>query len=249
MATVNQLASQVVFHPVVSQTLKIGSTTLGRDKCYRALQYFARFYSWYLSNNGDKLAVARWNALKSHLATARKLLRLGKPIEHLRSALTIDPTAPLPENITAIARQLGYFGFLSLDAFVWANAIKFYSLSHDTAQKVSKISNRFWVVAIMFSLVHGGLKTTRLTKEISSLRPTGREKDLGHEVDREMKLRTMQGARSNTLHQLVIDSLDVWIPATSLGYSTLNDGWLGIFGLITSVMALQKQWASVNSKK
>lgn len=38
-------------------------------------------------------------------------------------------------------------------------------------------------------------------------------------------------ARSSTLHQLVIDSLDLWIPATNLGYSSLNDGWLGGFGL------------------
>lgn len=73
MAAVNQLASQVVFHPIVSQSLKLGATTLGRDKVYRGVQYFARFYAWCLLHSGsDKLAVARWNALKSHLATARK---------------------------------------------------------------------------------------------------------------------------------------------------------------------------------
>lgn len=35
------------------------------------------------------------------------VLRLGKPIEHLRNALTVDPTAPLFESLTSIARQLG----------------------------------------------------------------------------------------------------------------------------------------------
>lgn len=30
--------------------------------------------------------------------------------------------------------------------------------------------------------------------------------------------------------QLLIDSLDVWIPASGLGYSNMNDGVLGIFG-------------------
>jgi len=64
--------SQVIFHPVVLQGLKFGGTTVGRDKVYRALQYFARFYAWHLANKGDKLEALRWVALKGHLGTARK---------------------------------------------------------------------------------------------------------------------------------------------------------------------------------
>lgn len=36
--------------------------------------------------------------------------------------------------------------------------------------------------------------------------------------------------RQTILSQLVSDSLDVWIPATGLGYTNLNDGTLGAFG-------------------
>ena len=81
------LASQVILHPLVSQALKFGSTTTGRDKAsaagdigpyseyvqtYRVLQYFARFWAWYLISKGDKVSAVRWTALKSHLGTARK---------------------------------------------------------------------------------------------------------------------------------------------------------------------------------
>jgi len=89
MATV---ASQVILHPVVSQGLKVLSTTLGRDKVrvqsrwnitwwfnvyapfkvYRAIQNFARFYAWLLLSSGNKADATKWNALKSHLALGRK---------------------------------------------------------------------------------------------------------------------------------------------------------------------------------
>jgi peroxin-11B len=36
--------------------------------------------------------------------------------------------------------------------------------------------------------------------------------------------------RAATRQQFIIDSLDVWIPASGLGLVNLNDGVLGIFG-------------------
>ena len=88
---------------------------------YRAVQNFARFYAWFLVSRGaSKVDVAEWNALKSHLATARKLMRLGKPIEHLQAALrTALAPGPAAEQLTAVARQLAYFIYLSLDALAW----------------------------------------------------------------------------------------------------------------------------------
>ena len=39
-----------------------------------------------------------------------------------------------------------------------ANAIKLITLKPETSQKVQKISNRFWLAGILFSLTHGILK-------------------------------------------------------------------------------------------
>ncbi|KIK71160.1 hypothetical protein GYMLUDRAFT_33295 [Collybiopsis luxurians FD-317 M1] len=249
MATI---ASQVVLHPTVSQSLKFGGTTLGRDKTYRAIQYFARFYAWFLLSRGDKDAAARWNALKTHLATARKLLRLGKPAEHLQAALKASlASSPAAETITAIGRQLSYFGYLSFDAAVWINAIKFYSFSAETNTKVFKTANRFWLAGILLSIVNGTLKSVRLAREERRLKhsKTWGEKDVAQEAEQETRLSTIIATRDATRHQLIIDLLDVWIPATALGISNMNEGVLGIFGLITSLMAGQKHWESVNGKK
>lgn len=39
-------------------------------------------------------------------------------------------------------------------------------------------------------------------------------------------------ARDATRQQFIIDLLDVWIPATNLGFVNLNEGIVGIFGYV-----------------
>ncbi|KAG7099335.1 hypothetical protein E1B28_001192 [Marasmius oreades] len=243
------IASQVILHPTVSKSLKYGSTTVGRDKAYRALQYFARFYAWYLLSRGERDLSARWNSLKSHLAIARKLLRLGKPMEHLQAAIRACLSTANPvEQVATIGRQLGYFGYLTLDAVVWANTIRFVTLKPETATKVTTFSNRFWLTGVLFSIANGVAKNSRLALETKKLQHGSNEIDLSEKAGRETRLSAVSAARNQTRQQLLIDMLDLWIPATNTGLTNLNDGVLGAFGLITSVLGAHQQWAAVNGK-
>lgn len=69
---------QLVLHPVISSTLKVGSTTVGRDKLYRTIQYFARFLAFYCLRKGyTNETVAKLQALKSALGLSRKCEQTG----------------------------------------------------------------------------------------------------------------------------------------------------------------------------
>ncbi|THH32003.1 hypothetical protein EUX98_g2179 [Antrodiella citrinella] len=230
----SSIAYQLILHPVVSQSLKVGGTNLGRDKMYRAIQYLARFLAWVLLNRGYKIQAARWTALKAHLALARKVMRLGKPIEHLQAALRAYQTSGIAaEQITIIGRQLAYFGYLSYDAFVWANAVKFFNLAPSTADRVSRISNRFWLSGILLSITHNLLKAGRLANEVKLLQGQSWT-DKGLAVDREARLLSLDSQRAGVRYQFVMDVLDVWIPASGLGLVSFNDGVLGIFGQVAN---------------
>ncbi|KAF8622241.1 hypothetical protein AX15_007180 [Amanita polypyramis BW_CC] len=245
------MVSQVILHPTLSHALKYGGTTVGRDKAYRAAQFFAQFYAWHLSTKGDKDEAGRWVALRTHLAIARKLLSLGKPIEHLQAALrAVLANGPIGEQITAIARQLSYFVYLTYDAVIWANAIKFIRLKPETVQRIQKISVQFWLAGILSSIVNGVLKTARLAKEVKHLEAskTRGEKDLAEDAAREIKLNAIKASRVATRRQLTIDWLDVWLPAASMGLVNANEGTLSILGLISSLIGVKAQWASVASK-
>lgn len=57
----------------------------------------------------------------------RVVLQLFKPIENLQGALkAVAAPAPAAEQFTAIGKQVGYFGYLTLDMFVWVSSL----LSH-----------------------------------------------------------------------------------------------------------------------
>ena len=57
-------------------------------------------------------------------------MRLFKPIEHAQAALRAAAVSDYPlEQFTTIGRQLGYFGYLSLDMIVW---VRFHPFSNTT---------------------------------------------------------------------------------------------------------------------
>ena len=94
--------------------------------------------------------------------------------------------------------------------FTQANAIKFITLEPETAQRVQKISNRFWLAGISFSIAHAVFKVGfatlftrafvilnfvsqagRLTKEAREIKGSD-EKNLGEENARASQLRALR---------------------------------------------------------
>lgn len=121
------------------------------------------------------------------------MLRLVKPVEHLQAALrATQTTGPLGEQLTTVARQLAYFFYLSYDAIVWANTIKFISLSPEKAQRVNKTANRFWLSGIALSIINAAFKTQRIGAEISRLQHAAIDEKVSSAVDREVKLRSLE---------------------------------------------------------
>lgn len=212
-------------------------------------------------------------------------MRLGKPIEHLQAALRATfSSGPIPETITTIARQIGYFGYLSTDAVIWvwdSLAIhdeqyhiyffigpfrKIYNFESRKGEETHKDFSPLLVSWDNFQSYswraegkkhlhlslkgHNSCQTVRLAKETKRLEKTKvwGEKDLADEAARETKLGVVQtlvglilltqlilitsctSARDNNRKQLVIDLLDVWIPATGAELLNINEGTLGILG-------------------
>jgi len=233
----SDLVAQIVFHPNVNRSVKLWSTTVGRDKTYRTIQYFSRFLVWLLLRQDNKDWATRFAALKSALGSGRKLMRLFKPIEHAQSALKAAATVQNPiEQFTTIGRQLGYLGYLSLDMIVWANSIKFLRLEPEIAKKVDKTSQRFWLSGIAFSILCGLAKTGRLVREIKLSTSEKAEGD-------EAQIKALRANRTAARQQLIQDSLDIWLPLTNLQFANLNDGTIGLIGTMTSLMALRSNWA------
>lgn len=84
----------------------------------RTLQYFSRFLAWYLyRTNHPQSSIAPFEATKKQFGLARKLLRVGKFVEHFKAAaIASDAKAMDPVlRYTIIGRQLGYAGYMLFD--------------------------------------------------------------------------------------------------------------------------------------
>ncbi|CAG8453776.1 1015_t:CDS:2 [Paraglomus occultum] len=236
-------------HPMVNSSLKYASTTVGRDKVYRAAQNFARFMAWYLLRQGyDKATIQRWEALKKNMSLSRKLMRLGKPVEHLQSASKAWNEKDEVLKFTSTFRQLSYAGYLLLDTFVWLNGTGIYKIKQ--IKTIAERSMRFWMAGLIFSILSSLYKLYGISLRYKNLRASlkGSEKGVGDPDDIKSRCKDIEKEREPVVRQLVQDSLDLILPMKSLKYIDLDDGLVGLAGFITSIMGVQTQWRKVNGK-
>jgi hypothetical protein len=149
------VADALIYHPAVSHYLKYVATTVGRDKLLRTLQYFARFYAWYLlRTNRPQTSIQPWETMKKQFGLVRKVLRAGKNVEHLKAAAvaadaknTMDPVL----RYTAVGRQLGYAGYLTMDLATVLDATGIRKTAR--AKRLQQEAYRFWAAGLACSVL------------------------------------------------------------------------------------------------
>lgn len=137
----------------------------------RTLQYFSRFYAWYLlRTNRPQSSIDPFNAIKKQFGTTRKILRVGKFVEHLKAAaIAADNKAPIDPVLRylAIGRQLGYAGYLTFDAIGVVDTIGIRKLSF--APKLQENAYRCWMAGLVCSAVSGLYSLWRLQEKEKTL--------------------------------------------------------------------------------
>lgn len=168
----------LIYHPTIAHYLKYVSTTVGRDKILRTIQYFSRFYAWYLfRTNALPSTIAPFEAIKKQFGLARKLMRVGKNVEHFKAAAVAYDAKSHDQFLKycAVGRQLGYGGYLTLDMATYLDAagIK----PSPAAKRLSREASKAWFVGLVFSTLSGVYSLYRLRE-----RETKLNKEIGEGV-------------------------------------------------------------------
>ncbi|OLN85167.1 Peroxisomal membrane protein PMP30A [Colletotrichum chlorophyti] len=229
------VADALIYHPSVAHYLKFVATTVGRDKLLRTLQYFARFYAWYLfRTNGSKADIAPWDALKKQFGLTRKLMRVGKNVEHFKAAAqasdnkTTDPIL----RYAAVGRQLGYAGYLTFDAATVLDATGI--RKWDGAKKLQKEAFRFWAIGLIFSIVGQTYTLYRLQQREAKV-----DKKEGEGV---VEAKRIAIERAASRLQLLSDLCDLTVPTSALAWANFDDGIVGLAGTVSSLIGVYTQW-------
>ncbi|KAL7622312.1 Peroxisomal membrane protein PMP27 [Parahypoxylon ruwenzoriense] len=230
------VADAVIYHPTVAHYLKFVATTVGRDKLLRTVQYFARFYAWYLfRTNGTRAEVAPFEALKKQLGLARKLMRVGKNVEHLKAAAVAADSKGLNDDVlryATIGRQLGYAGYLTFDAATVLDTLGV--RKWEGAKRAQKEAFRFWAVGLLCSII-------AQTYSLYRLREREAKVDM-KEGEGVVESKRIALERTASQLQLVSDFCDLTVPTSALGWVGFDDGFVGLAGTVSSLIGLYSQW-------
>ncbi|ORY98053.1 peroxisomal biogenesis factor 11 [Syncephalastrum racemosum] len=208
------------------------NTTTGREKLCRLVQYFARFYAFYLFRvGGSKVEVERWSNLKSHIANGRKFFRLLKPIEFGRVA---HKSLTVPDEIlraTAVLKQIGMALYYSSEVFVLTNAIGFYKPAN--IQKITDFGQKCWFLGILASLLSGLYKFKQLgvrrhlLEKAQKNATTSEEKASANLAE---QAKALAKDYHTTGYAFVQDIVDITIPSSNLKWLGFDEGMIGIAG-------------------
>ncbi|OQV09801.1 hypothetical protein CLAIMM_13885 [Cladophialophora immunda] len=209
------VADALVYHPAVTHYLRYVATTVGRDKVLRTIQYFSRFYAWYLyRTNNPTSAIQPWTAVKNQFGLTRKILRVGKFVEH------IHPEADC------------YAGYMFFDMMTLLDAM---GVKKDPrAKSIQATAYRFWFTGLVASALAGVYNTYKLRERARTV----------DEKDAEAKVEKVKIARQqHTVNiQLISDLCDLTVPSTILGYVNLDDGIIGLAGVTSSLLGMYGAW-------
>ncbi|KAF2267339.1 peroxisomal biogenesis factor 11 [Lojkania enalia] len=229
------VADALIYHPTVSHYLKFIATTVGRDKVLRVLQYFSRFLAWYLyRTNHPQSTIAPFETTKKQFGLTRKLLRVGKFVEHFKAAaLASDAKSMDPVlRYTAIGRQLGYAGYMIFDnaTVLDATSIKKFSAS----QRLLREAYRAWFAGISCSIISSIYSLYCLRERAAKIN----EKE-GEGVVEKKKV----DKEANAVKiQLLSDLCDITVPSAALGWVAFDDGIVGLAGTVSSLLGVYTQW-------
>ncbi|KAL1927942.1 hypothetical protein VTP01DRAFT_3347 [Rhizomucor pusillus] len=225
------------------------ATTTGREKLCRLVQYFSRFYAFYLYRSGaPKDVIQRWSDLKQHIGNARKFFRLFKQLEFAQAGIKSLALKDEVLRITGAAKQFAMFFYYCSEALVLANTVNFYKISN--AKQVQQFGFKCWFTALAFSIASSlykyrtlGIRKHMLEKSLKAAEKGSAEKD-GLQVEAS-RLHTEKKALNK---QLLQDLVDIIIPTAGLGWIGFDEGIVGLAGMTTSWLAMTSQWQKVASK-
>jgi len=155
---------------------------VGRDKVLRTIQYFARFYAWYLYRTNNPTSVIQpWTTIKNQFGLTRKILRVGKFVEHIRAASELYDVAMKQGSGDKVVqylqtlRQIGYGGYMLFDTMTVLDAMGV--KKYESAKRLQATAYRFWFTGLVASALAGIYSLYQLsqrTKQIDEKDPDGK---------------------------------------------------------------------------
>lgn len=131
-----------------------------------------------------------------------------------------------------MGRQLGYAGYLTLDAATVVDAAGIRRF--EGAKRLQREAYRCWMVGLVFSAVSGAYGLYQLRQQQGKI-----EKTDGEGV---VASKRIEKERAALNLQLLSDLCDLTVPTSAIGLTSFDDGFVGLAGTVSSLIGVYAQW-------
>ncbi|RUS18959.1 WD40-repeat-containing domain protein [Endogone sp. FLAS-F59071] len=175
------------------------------------------------------------------------IFRLAKPLEAGQSAARSFKISDEFLRYTQVGRNAFYSAYYTCEMFVWLHQSGFRKLQNQ--KQMADLGHKFWAAALTSSIISSlyALRQITLREEVlersHKAAIAGQTKEAMREgADYKVDKLTLGKEKNATKRQLILDSIDIVIPFASLGWINVDEGIVGLAGVVTSIMAAQTQW-------
>ncbi|KAI8848330.1 peroxisomal biogenesis factor 11 [Chytridium lagenaria] len=225
--------------------VKFLSTTVGRDRINRFVQYFSRYLAWQLQNGTNKDLIEKLVKLQGAIGLTRKVMRTGRQVEFYRTIVKSTGVKDKIVRYTTVSKNIFLSLWLALDTLQWLHNTGINKL--DSIKDIGRRAFKFWLAALVVSFV-GDLHKLRVNsmrlgieRKAIKFAATKREKD----ESAEKTIKILKAERTKILLATIQDGIDILIPASGLEYVKVETGLVGLAGAITSIIGGYTHWKSL----
>jgi peroxin-11B len=224
---------------LIDTWFKFTSTHAGRDKWFRTTQYMLKYASWQVASaGGDPELAKKLKSWSKILSSQRKLFRIGKVaepiVETYRVATSNNPDAL--RKFVSLAKQIATVLYYWYDMFQYLHVAKV--VESPDKKALDRLRNMAWFIRIILNLLDAGLKYEAACKKVEKAAMDTKSDPKTAQAN----LRKAQAGKAKVVRTLMINSLDIWLPATSLKYIGLHEGQTGIIGTVSSLLGCVDKW-------
>ncbi|XP_078525760.1 peroxisomal membrane protein 11B [Lissotriton helveticus] len=233
--------------------VRFSAQSQAKERLFRAAQYACTFLGYTLQKNGRSPEfLARVKRLEAHMSLGRKLFRLGNSVDALESAKRAIHLSDIVLRFCITVSNLNRAMYFACDNILWLGKS---GLATDMDQdKWSQRSFRYYLFALIMNLCRDAYEIRLLMeREAAGQHPKGTfvmengdmEETEAHIQPLERRLRMqllllIHVLRSNPplLLDVLKNTCDIFIPLDKLGLYRTNPGFVGLCGLMSSVLSI-----------
>lgn len=211
---------------LVDKFITFTNITDVREKLLRWLQFFIVFITIWFPQSTLLLQ------LKSQILIIRKVLRCFKPLQHANIAYKGYYSSNA--DYLFILKNICFMLYLGADQIVLLRMLNMIPKNNFSLVQVPKFANIFWLTALSVD-IRVNLNTIKYLDEEKSDKVISTKEKL---QQKKIRRRTWY----ISVRKLIWDILDTYIVSTYLQYMKSYNLLIGVFGMITSTLAMQDIW-------